>query len=161
MPLRPPFFPGPPPKAPPRAPEPGVPARFDPLPDCDAHSSKREGRLHARLRLLREARVEQGGAVLVDLDRASLPELLFAERPAGKDGHGTYSCAVRRLDVPDGVPDGHRLVRRGAGPLQRELEDVRSEEHTSELQSRQYLVCRLLLEKKNGTSPYPFLSAGP
>src|SRR3712207_8318976 len=27
----------------------------------------------------------------------------------------------------------------------------RSEEHTSELQSRQYLVCRLLLEKKNTT----------
>src|SRR3712207_7200530 len=27
-------------------------------------------------------------------------------------------------------------------------EQVRSEEHTSELQSRQYLVCRLLLEKK-------------
>src|SRR5947209_17378911 len=27
---------------------------------------------------------------------------------------------------------------------------VRSEEHTSELQSRQYLVCRLLLEKKKG-----------
>src|ERR1035437_11025471 len=27
----------------------------------------------------------------------------------------------------------------------------RSEEHTSELQSRQYLVCRLLLEKKNQT----------
>src|SRR5438445_7358679 len=29
----------------------------------------------------------------------------------------------------------------------------RSEEHTSELQSRQYLVCRLLLEKKNHTRP--------
>src|SRR5947209_16362799 len=29
--------------------------------------------------------------------------------------------------------------------------DVRSEEHTSELQSRQYLVCRLLLEKKKKT----------
>src|SRR3712207_7760468 len=28
----------------------------------------------------------------------------------------------------------------------------RSEEHTSELQSRQYLVCRLLLEKKNNTT---------
>src|ERR1035437_10663736 len=27
---------------------------------------------------------------------------------------------------------------------------LRSEEHTSELQSRQYLVCRLLLEKKHG-----------
>src|SRR3712207_7466069 len=35
--------------------------------------------------------------------------------------------------------------------LQGALDDVveRSEEHTSELQSRQYLVCRLLLEKKN------------
>src|SRR5438445_7698328 len=30
----------------------------------------------------------------------------------------------------------------------RSAESVRSEEHTSELQSRQYLVCRLLLEKK-------------
>src|SRR3712207_8671963 len=37
------------------------------------------------------------------------------------------------------------------GPVVRGLEndiDERSEEHTSELQSRQYLVCRLLLEKK-------------
>src|SRR3712207_8549707 len=32
---------------------------------------------------------------------------------------------------------------------------IRSEEHTSELQSRQYLVCRLLLEKKK---PIPFCS---
>src|SRR5258707_7710024 len=31
----------------------------------------------------------------------------------------------------------------------------RSEEHTSELQSRQYLVCRLLLEKKKTTSYDP------
>src|SRR3712207_6978442 len=31
----------------------------------------------------------------------------------------------------------------------------RSEEHTSELQSRQYLVCRLLLEKKKKTTSYP------
>src|SRR3712207_7651924 len=31
----------------------------------------------------------------------------------------------------------------------REVLEARSEEHTSELQSRQYLVCRLLLEKKN------------
>src|SRR3712207_8070912 len=30
-----------------------------------------------------------------------------------------------------------------------DIGQVRSEEHTSELQSRQYLVCRLLLEKKN------------
>src|SRR3712207_7472527 len=42
-----------------------------------------------------------------------------------------------------------RLRRRrkpAGGPLRRV---ARSEEHTSELQSRQYLVCRLLLEKKH------------
>src|SRR3712207_8127809 len=33
-----------------------------------------------------------------------------------------------------------------------QLNGVRSEEHTSELQSRQYLVCRLLLEKKKKTN---------
>src|SRR5258707_11047243 len=35
---------------------------------------------------------------------------------------------------------------------------MRSEEHTSELQSRQYLVCRLLLEKKTDTA-MPIISA--
>src|SRR3712207_6929587 len=35
-----------------------------------------------------------------------------------------------------------------AGVLDAHVDAVRSEEHTSELQSRQYLVCRLLLEKK-------------
>src|SRR3712207_8803299 len=37
----------------------------------------------------------------------------------------------------------------GRSDGQQMLERLRSEEHTSELQSRQYLVCRLLLEKKN------------
>src|SRR3712207_8452883 len=35
---------------------------------------------------------------------------------------------------------------------------ARSEEHTSELQSRQYLVCRLLLEKKNTTQTKQWLT---
>src|SRR3712207_7160175 len=35
---------------------------------------------------------------------------------------------------------------------QARVDGERSEEHTSELQSRQYLVCRLLLEKKKNTS---------
>src|SRR3712207_6887623 len=35
-----------------------------------------------------------------------------------------------------------------AGSMSSAAEAARSEEHTSELQSRQYLVCRLLLEKK-------------
>src|SRR3712207_7930071 len=53
---------------------------------------------------------------------------------------------------PRGLPDSAR-VRRGdpldrPGGSRKAVCDQRSEEHTSELQSRQYLVCRLLLEKK-------------
>src|SRR3712207_7726996 len=46
---------------------------------------------------------------------------------------------AERVALPDGGLDG----RNAEQPPYR-----RSEEHTSELQSRQYLVCRLLLEKK-------------
>src|SRR3712207_8194359 len=51
---------------------------------------------------------------------------------------------------PRARPPGSAARHRGAvlGGLQ-----PRSEEHTSELQSRQYLVCRLLLEKKNHLAP--------
>src|SRR3712207_8385874 len=38
---------------------------------------------------------------------------------------------------------------------------VRSEEHTSELQSRQYIVCRLLLEKKKKSTKYEHLDRTP
>src|SRR2546425_8129834 len=40
----------------------------------------------------------------------------------------------------------------GAGYESTRTEDLRSEEHTSELQSLAYLVCRLLLEKKKTTA---------
>src|SRR3712207_7403189 len=48
-----------------------------------------------------------------------------------------------------------RRARRGLAYARRAPSDHpfrRSEEHTSELQSRQYLVCRLLLEKKKNTN---------
>src|SRR3712207_6912549 len=48
-----------------------------------------------------------------------------------------------------------RPARRGRGARRGAHRAARSEEHTSELQSRQYLVCRLLLEKKNKPS-HPF-----
>src|SRR3712207_8970275 len=53
------------------------------------------------------------------------------------------------------VAVGHYHLGEG-GPVQDRAQPsavlVRSEEHTSELQSRQYLVCRLLLEKKKKSS---------
>src|SRR3712207_7443301 len=53
--------------------------------------------------------------------------------------NGALTCPSRDVPVPNGITGtrcrAHSLT-------------MRSEEHTSELQSRQYLVCRLLLEKK-------------
>src|SRR5690349_23476192 len=49
--------------------------------------------------------------------------------------------------------DETRPVLQGARLTAWELDRLRSEEHTSELQSRRDLVCRLLLEKKNRNSP--------
>src|SRR3712207_7644321 len=43
---------------------------------------------------------------------------------------------------------GMRIAENGIFYISTAFVLVRSEEHTSELQSRQYLVCRLLLEKK-------------
>src|SRR3712207_8633360 len=51
---------------------------------------------------------------------------------------------------------GERLVQRSHSLLtvkDQERRRGRSEEHTSELQSRQYIVCRLLLEKKKKSPP--------
>src|SRR3712207_8051477 len=59
----------------------------------------------------------------------------------------------RRGDLVAGERGRERSSHEGAG-LSR---PARSEEHTSELQSRQYLVCRLLLEKKKNTHKYSIL----
>src|SRR5690349_24000085 len=53
------------------------------------------------------------------------------------------TAVVRRVDVAD--LEARALAGEAARP---ESRDARSEEHTSELQSRRELVCRLLLEKK-------------
>src|SRR3712207_7355898 len=57
------------------------------------------------------------------------------------DGHAQRRS--QRLD--ERIADGNGRAAAAAAAAQRQ---PRSEEHTSELQSRQYLVCRLLLEKK-------------
>src|SRR3712207_8420759 len=76
------------------------------------------------------------------LFRSSWPETEHARSPGQR--------RVRLLgDVDDEVVT-HRSDHRLAGARQCcQVRSGRSEEHTSELQSRQYLVCRLLLEKKN------------
>src|SRR3712207_6967236 len=59
-----------------------------------------------------------------------------------------HSLALSRQLLPDAATadHSHKLFLWQEGL--RQLTRYRSEEHTSELQSRQYLVCRLLLEKK-------------
>src|SRR3712207_8056850 len=60
---------------------------------------------------------------------------------------------VQELMEPLGVETVALLAEANLDSLRR-LTDMRSEEHTSELQSRQYLVCRLLLEKKTKARRY-------
>src|SRR3712207_7945777 len=70
-------------------------------------------------------------------------EVEYGSRRAQRQVHGGRG-PIRRLH---GLRPRRRQDRQGRRPLRRR-ERSRSEEHTSELQSRQYLVCRLLLEKK-------------
>src|SRR3712207_8228093 len=99
-----------------------------------------------------------------------MPSVKVADQLAGADPSDLDGLreALGRAD-PQGrlAPIGMRRIEIGADALGRLPEvvselarggrearrvvlvtDARSEEHTSELQSRQYLVCRLLLEKK-------------
>src|SRR3712207_8892037 len=61
-------------------------------------------------------------------------------------GDQTILPVWRSIRVPCGAPT--RANVRGSPSWSIASTSYRSEEHTSELQSRQYLVCRLLLEKK-------------
>src|SRR3712207_7061646 len=76
---------------------------------------------------------------------------LFRSRRTGCPGHPGVPRADDLAD-PAGQPrDVLAADPAGAGRLPGGLRRPRSEEHTSELQSRQYLVCRLLLEKKKSS----------
>src|SRR3989449_7371767 len=64
--------------------------------------------------------------------------------------YGALAASAAALPIPDNVvlkrPEDFKLIGTPAKRL--DTPDKRSEEHTSELQSRLHLVCRLLLEKK-------------
>src|SRR5258707_11212902 len=88
-----------------------------------AHRKRRSGRRVTR-------------SPLVQFARAAMRRgrLRRAPQPIQHDAHALQGADVRRLQLHGG------------------FKCRRSEEHTSELQSRQYLVCRLLLEKKKKTT---------
>src|SRR3712207_7138617 len=80
-------------------------------------------------------------------ERAAVAPRVVRSRRVGPLSAGTQRRLGRLRHAP-----AQRLLRHlpRPGPGGR----LRSEEHTSELQSRQYLVCRLLLEKKNKITNY-------
>src|SRR3712207_9309965 len=68
-----------------------------------------------------------------------------------------FGCTIRaarqsRCHAPRYGPAFRALLQTMPALRLRPWHIARSEEHTSELQSRQYLVCRLLLEKKKNTN---------
>src|SRR3712207_6937373 len=68
------------------------------------------------------------------------------EASGAASSRGAYDAAHSRADVDRRHRHRHESERQVEGRVCDQR--IRSEEHTSELQSRQYLVCRLLLEKK-------------
>src|SRR2546430_15146961 len=87
--------------------------------------------------------------------RSRAPSLVFFFLMIRRPPRSTlfpYTTLFRSRGDGAGAPvDGGSPVRLGAGAaarLDRSPLEVRSEEHTSELQSQSNLVCRLLLEKK-------------
>src|SRR3712207_8377145 len=82
---------------------------------------------------------------------------LFRSAPLGGGGPGARRPGAAAHHPPS---DELQLRRDAAGLDHLQLArparpDPRSEEHTSELQSRQYLVCRLLLEKNKTQTLLP------
>src|SRR3712207_7386621 len=71
---------------------------------------------------------------------------------AGEMKHGPIALLDERTPTVVVATDSHvydKIVSNIQEVRARGAHVIRSEEHTSELQSRQYLVCRLLLEKKH------------
>src|SRR3712207_7155452 len=82
------------------------------------------------------------------LFRSTHSALGLAAHLAGHAARGGGGDSGTQSDTDRAAPIAHRSPQ----PDQRR---ARSEEHTPELQSRQYLVCRLLLEKKNSPAVTP------
>src|SRR5215203_7472937 len=94
-------------------------------------------------------RVDQGLELVVDLPCAVGVALVVEPDhllDAARDEVAVDDDAAHAADLQEGVDEV--VAARVQGEVGLGGDAPRSEEHTSELQSRQYLVCRLLLEKK-------------
>src|SRR5688572_32578314 len=90
---------------------------------------------------------------LVDTEAPAGKKLVLTLEDAGIDilhrCGGNARCTTCRVEVLEGEPGEMGELERNRLSVEAEL---RSEEHTSELQSQSNLVCRLLLEKKKNTT---------
>src|SRR3712207_8675109 len=74
---------------------------------------------------------------------------LFRSRGVGAaERAGSYKLVAHAVSFRHRMKSSGGVSRSSASLKKKSAKLNRSEEHTSELQSRQYLVCRLLLEKK-------------
>src|SRR5690349_24253404 len=79
----------------------------------------------------------------IDVNTSSVSSATSASRSADSHARTNFATIASSADESAAGARG-RLIRRGC-----DRGEVRSEEHTSELQSRRDIVCRLLLENKN------------
>src|SRR3712207_3584982 len=117
----------------------------------EKHHATYVANLNAALEKHPEADPDNVDVLISELD--SVPEDIRTAVRNNGGGHANHTMFWQLLAPNSGVggdedlgEDFAEAITRGFGTLE---SLKRSEEHTSELQSRQYLVCRLLLEKKN------------
>src|SRR5689334_7300811 len=72
----------------------------------------------------------------------------LARQAAAEGGRGDECAVAFSMNGDVDTPEGAETIRLLARVFEDDPPDIRSEEHTSELQSQFHLVCRLLLEKK-------------
>src|SRR2546422_3419092 len=107
--------------------------------DIEARPARRPSRERPEAKAARRARSKQ---CLLPNNRNMITQMLHRNKPQARASR--LPTALRRGTNPTSCQVGSSWIQMSFRPR----EKARSEEHTSELQSRLHLVCRLLLEKK-------------
>src|SRR5690606_40771235 len=101
-------------------------------------------------------------SAMYDLKSIAISRLMLHNFPHIKSYWINIGTQLTQLSMHFGASDIHgtlveERISHSAGALTQTALTRRSEEHTSELQSRENLVCRLLLEKKKSSDPTTLL----